>query len=61
MRALVAGGNTAEAVRAYEELRPLLREELGIVPCPETLQLHSELLIKSAPPIGWEAQKRGAT
>jgi DNA-binding SARP family transcriptional activator len=49
MRALAARGNTAEALRAYEELRILLREELGIAPCAETLQLHGELLSDRAP------------
>jgi DNA-binding SARP family transcriptional activator len=49
MRALAAGGNTAEALRAYEELRTLLREELGIAPCTETLQLHAVLLRERAP------------
>jgi DNA-binding SARP family transcriptional activator len=44
MRALAAGGNTAEALRVYEQLRTLLREELGIAPCAETLALHAELL-----------------
>jgi DNA-binding SARP family transcriptional activator len=44
MRALAARGNAAEALRAYERLRILLREELGIAPSAETLQLHAELL-----------------
>jgi len=44
MRALAARGNTAEALRVYEQLRTLLREELGIAPCAETLALHAELL-----------------
>ena len=44
MRALAARGNTAEALRAYEQLRRLLREELGVAPCAETLELHAELL-----------------
>ena len=44
MRALAASGNTAEALRVYERLRTLLREELGIAPCSETLALHAELL-----------------
>jgi DNA-binding SARP family transcriptional activator len=49
MRALTARGNTAEALRAYEELRTLLREQLGIAPCPETLELHGQLLTERAP------------
>jgi DNA-binding SARP family transcriptional activator len=44
MRALAARGNTAEALRVYEQLRTLLRDELGIAPCAETLALHAELL-----------------
>jgi SARP family transcriptional regulator, regulator of embCAB operon len=52
MRALEAGGNTAEAFRAYEQLRTLLREELGIAPCAETLQLHARLLNERAPAPG---------
>ncbi len=39
-----AQGNIAEALRAYEELRVLLREELGTFPSPELNQLHEELL-----------------
>ncbi len=49
MRALGRSGNTAEALRVYEELRTLLREELGIAPCAETLALHAELLSSRAP------------
>jgi len=52
MRALARTGNTAEALRAYEKLRKLLREELGIAPCPETLHLHTELLSQRAPTAG---------
>jgi DNA-binding SARP family transcriptional activator len=44
MRALAAQGNTAEALRAYESLRTLLREELGTTPSAETLALHAEML-----------------
>jgi len=49
MRALARSGNTAEALRTYEQLRTLLRDELGIAPCSETLQLHAELLSARAP------------
>jgi DNA-binding SARP family transcriptional activator len=52
MRAFAARGNTAEALRAYEQLRTLLREDLGISPCAETLQLHAELLRERAPAAG---------
>jgi pentatricopeptide repeat protein len=49
MRALARSGNTAEALRVYEQLRTLLREELGIAPCAETLELHAQLLSDRAP------------
>lgn len=44
MQALVAEGNTAEALQAYERLRRLLREELGIAPSTPTQDLHRLLL-----------------
>jgi SARP family transcriptional regulator, regulator of embCAB operon len=52
MRALARSGNTAEALRTYEQLRTLLRDELGIAPCSETLQLHANLLKERAPAAG---------
>ncbi|HTU16306.1 MAG TPA: AAA family ATPase [Solirubrobacterales bacterium] len=39
-----AQGNVAEALRSYEELRVLLREELGTFPSPELTDLHEQLL-----------------
>jgi predicted ATPase/DNA-binding SARP family transcriptional activator len=44
MRALVASGNTAEALRTYDELRNLLAEELGSAPGTEVQALHRRLL-----------------
>jgi SARP family transcriptional regulator, regulator of embCAB operon len=44
MQALSRSGNTAEALRIYEQLRTLLRDELGVAPSTETLRLHDELL-----------------
>jgi DNA-binding SARP family transcriptional activator len=44
MEALAQQGNLAEALRAYERVRALLREELGIAPCAATRALHDELL-----------------
>jgi DNA-binding SARP family transcriptional activator len=44
MQALARTGNKAEALRVYEQLRVRLRDELGIAPSPETLELHAELL-----------------
>ncbi len=49
MQALAQTGNTAEALRVFEELRTLLREQLGVSPSPETLRLHLEL-VGGAPP-----------
>ena len=37
-------GNVAEALRAYERLRVLLRDELGIAPGPEVQAVHARLI-----------------
>jgi DNA-binding SARP family transcriptional activator/tetratricopeptide (TPR) repeat protein len=44
MEALAAGGNFAEALRVYDDLRVLLRDELGAVPAAEIQALHERLL-----------------
>jgi DNA-binding SARP family transcriptional activator len=44
MRALAARGNVAEALAAYERLRVLLREDLGVDPGPAVQDMHAELL-----------------
>ena len=44
MRALAEEGNSAEALRVYEDIRTLLRDELGAVPSATTQALHRELL-----------------
>jgi DNA-binding SARP family transcriptional activator len=44
MEALAAAGNVAEALRVYERLRCLLRDELGIAPAPEIMALHRRLV-----------------
>ena len=44
MEALERRGNVAEALRAYEQLRILLREELGIAPSPTLQAVHRRLL-----------------
>lgn len=44
MQALVAAGNTAEALRTYDELRKLLARELGSAPGTEIQELHRQLL-----------------
>ncbi len=41
---LEAQGNIAEALRAYEELRVLLRDELGTFPAPELGAIYERLL-----------------
>jgi DNA-binding SARP family transcriptional activator len=44
MEALAARGNVAEALRVFEVLRTLLRDELGTSPSPETIAAHERLL-----------------
>jgi DNA-binding SARP family transcriptional activator len=48
MEALERRGNVAEALLAYERLRVLLREELGIAPSPTVQAVHRRLLLQSA-------------
>jgi len=47
MRAHVAAGNTAEALRAFERCRATIAEELGVDPAPETQALYLEILSSS--------------
>jgi DNA-binding SARP family transcriptional activator len=44
MQALNARGNRAEALTTYDELRTLLRDELGSAPSTATKDLHRQLL-----------------
>jgi SARP family transcriptional regulator, regulator of embCAB operon len=44
MRALAARGDPAAALGVYEQLRQLLREELGVSPSPATQALHVRLV-----------------
>jgi SARP family transcriptional regulator, regulator of embCAB operon len=44
MEALTMAGNAAEALRVYDDLRALLREELGITPGERTQVLHRHIL-----------------
>ena len=44
MEVLAARGNVAEALRAFEDARVLLREELGSSPGPALVALHERLL-----------------
>jgi SARP family transcriptional regulator, regulator of embCAB operon len=48
MELLAAEGNVAEALRAYEELRRLLRDELGTAPSAATQEVHARLLAGSS-------------
>jgi DNA-binding SARP family transcriptional activator len=44
MSSWAALGETARAVRHYEELTTLLREQVGVAPAAETEALHRRLL-----------------
>ena len=44
MEALAARGNVAEALRVFDSLRTLLRDELGTSPAPEAIAAHERLL-----------------
>jgi SARP family transcriptional regulator, regulator of embCAB operon len=44
MNALAREGNTAEALRVYDELRTRLQDDLGAAPSTETQELHKQLL-----------------
>jgi DNA-binding SARP family transcriptional activator len=44
METLTARGNSAEALRVYEQLRQRLRDELGATPAPELRELQQRLL-----------------
>lgn len=44
MEVLAARNNQAEALRVYDRLRTLLRDELGATPSPATQELHRTLL-----------------
>jgi DNA-binding SARP family transcriptional activator len=44
-----AAGNPAEALRVFEELRILLRDELGTTPGPAAMAVHERLLRGEAP------------
>jgi SARP family transcriptional regulator, regulator of embCAB operon len=48
MEALERRGNLAEALRAYDRLRVLLRVELGIAPSPSLQTVHRRLLLQNA-------------
>jgi WD40 repeat protein/DNA-binding SARP family transcriptional activator len=50
IRAELVAGDLVAGLRAYERLRVLLAEELGVDPSPETQALHVELLRHTASP-----------
>ncbi len=52
MEVELAEGNRAEAARAYDDLRRLLAEELGLDPSPETQAMHLEILRGGTPATG---------
>src|SRR4051812_1463293 len=58
MEVLRAGGNVAEALRAYEDLRTMLRDELGATPSARVMALHDRLLRDDEP--GPDAPAGGA-
>jgi SARP family transcriptional regulator, regulator of embCAB operon len=49
MEVKAARGNVAEALHVYEQLRVLLREELGVAPSPAVQAVHKRLLLEGAP------------
>jgi len=44
MEALGRSGNAAEALRVYDRLRVMLREQLGVAPSPAVQEVHRRLL-----------------
>ncbi len=50
MEALAAEGNFAEALRVYDDLRVLLRDELGTAPAADLQALHQRLLTGAGEP-----------
>lgn len=48
MEALERRGNVAEALRAYDRLRVLLRDELGVAPGPAVQEVHRRLVEDAA-------------
>ena len=50
-----ASGNPAEALRAFDELRQMLRDELGTAPGPAVMAVHARLLRGERPPPGASA------
>ncbi len=55
MEALEAEGNVAEALRVFDRLRRLLRDELGTSPSPDAMAVYERLLRPGQRPPGEEA------
>jgi DNA-binding SARP family transcriptional activator len=61
MEALEAEGNVAEALRVFDRLRRLLRDELGTSPSPDAMAVYERLLRPGQRHPGEEAARRPGT
>jgi DNA-binding SARP family transcriptional activator len=55
MEVHAARGNVAEALRVFEDLRVLLREELGVAPSGQLMALHERMLREGDLPVAVQA------
>jgi SARP family transcriptional regulator, regulator of embCAB operon len=51
METQAEAGNAAEALRVYNDLRVLLREELGVMPGEKTQSLYRDILATCDEPV----------